>query len=134
MREKLTISRLLKIFKEEDYQVIFKRWAGKNYVYLGECDSGKLNITINYNRIYKITRSEKRVLFIHELLHAYFDSNFDVCDLRRILCQDDEDIAIEALAREICRRATGHQIRMLDRFIDFHLEEADKEFKKIKKK
>ena len=106
MPSNLTVTRLLKIIKQEDYQVVFKRWSGDHYVFLGICDHSKLNITINYNRIYKIPRSEKRVLFIHEFLHAYFNSRFDICNMDMLLSSEDQEIVVEALAREICRKAS----------------------------
>jgi len=133
MPSNLTIARLLNIIKDEEYQVVFKRWGGKKYIYLGTCDYSKLKITINYNRIYKITRSEKRVLFIHEFLHAYFDSRFDICNMNDLLSDEDQEVVVEALARDICQRASQHQINMLDEFIDSGLRKADNEMQAKKR-
>jgi len=124
----LTITRLLDIMEQEEYQIVFKRWSGDYYMFLGRCDHSKLHILINYNRVYKIPRSEKRVLFIHEFLHAYFDAKFDVCNMNALLSDEDQEVIVEALAIDICQRASKRQLAILDKFIDEHLKLADKEF------
>ena len=113
---RLTIGRLLRTIKKEDYQIVFKKWSGKNYIYLGICDTDKLHIDINYNRIYKLSRSEKRVLFVHEAIHAFFDAKSTHFNIYSLLHNDDVEIIVDALAKELCSNATKHQLKMLDGF------------------
>lgn len=124
----LTISRLLKVIREEEYGIVFKKWVGKNYLWLGECDAHKLKIAINYNRIYKLPRTEKRILFVHEFLHAYMDTMFINPSVDRYFSAKDEEVIVEALAQKICNNASPKKLEMLDRFIDYHLKKADKQF------
>ena len=128
MIKRLTIFRLLLIIRNDNYAVVYKKWTGRHWVWLGDCKH-KEAIRINYNRIYKLSQEERRDLFVHEFLHAYFGHK----DLDTILCVKDEEAITEALAKDICKRASKKQLDVLDNLISKSLRKADRQFKKSKK-
>ena len=128
----LTISKLMQVIRDEEYNVVFKRWSGKNYEFLGKCDFHKVNIEINYNRIYKLPRTEKRILFVHEFAHAYLDTIFISPGVDNYFSDEDAEVIVEALAQKICNNASPKKLEMLDIFINKHLKKADRYFNAVK--
>lgn len=131
-KKKLTASILINTLRMEGFAVVFKRWTGKNYVNVGRCDPGTLGIELNYNRFKRLPRTQQRILFIHELIHLYFDSHFSRPLFGEIHI-DDEEVMVEALAADIVQRSSPSQLKRLDEFMDGQLAAADAEFDKRKR-
>jgi len=120
---------LLRTIRNGNYAIVYKKWTGRHWIWLGECEY-KEAIRINYNRIYKLSQEERRNLFVHEFLHAYFDHK----NMDKILCLKDEEFVTDALSKDICRRSSKKQLEVLDNLINTSLKKADRQFKKSKSK
>ena len=126
--KKITIARLLtQVLEKEGYTVTFRRWTGKNYVTLGQCFKEGISICLSYNRFRKMSKTERRTVFLHELVHAYLEITATSFG-EDFFHPKDEEVVADAIAYHLDKTAKTVQKEKLDDIIEGYLKKADKEF------